>query len=598
MSFNQLTPGDVLRDGFRLIGRFVRAHPLSFGIALIGSSLFAVAIIASAFVIGWVTDTLIIPVLDDGADPADLLIPAAVAIMAIAFAKAVGVILRRASAAWLTFKTRQDTRNALVDHQLSLRMSWFDRQAIGDLLAVADSDVDQGTGVLHPLPYAVGVSFLLVGSLVVITATDPWLGLGAFIGLTLIVGINLWGSWITYWLWEDVQQNRGRVAALAHESFDGALTVKALGREDYVADHFQDASETLRDGLIEVYSKWRSFQTIVQSLPQVLTLVLLVVGVVRIDGGFLSTGEMVTVAYLLTLLAFPTRFLGFILWEMAASLASWQRVQKVMTADELMSYGSERAQDNGGAASVAGSTVAFSYNDSRPVLEGLDLDLGAGTTLAVVGPTGSGKSTLSLLLSRLWDPSSGKIHIDGRDLRSFAVSELPREVGYVAQTEFLFDDTVEGNITLGEPFDRRAVEEAARLAGATEFIDSLSDGYQTDIGERGTTLSGGQRQRIALARALIRRPRLLVLDDATSAVDPSVEAEILRSLKDAALPSTIVVVAYRPASIRLADEVVFLDEKRIVAHGTHEELLATTPGYADLVQAYERDAQRIARGST
>jgi ABC-type multidrug transport system fused ATPase/permease subunit len=307
---------------------------------------------------------------------------------------------------------------------------------------------------------------------------------------------------------------------------------------------------------------------------------------------------MVTVAYLLTLLAFPTRFLGFILWEMAASLASWQRVQKVMTADELMSYGSERAQDNGGAASVAGSTVAFSYNDSRPVLEGLDLDLGAGTTLAVVGPTGSGKSTLSLLLSRLWDPSSGKIHIDGRDLRSFAVSELPREVGYVAQTEFLFDDTVEGNITLGEPFDRRAVEEAVRLAGATEFIDSLPDGYQTDIGERGTTLSGGQRQRIALARALIRRPRLLVLDDATSAVDPSVEAEILRSLKDAALPSTIVVVAYRPASIRLADEVVFLDEKRIVAHGTHEELLATTPGYADLVQAYERDAQRISRGST
>lgn len=592
MSFAQLTPGEVLRDGFKLIGRFVRAHPLAFSLALVGSALFATTIIASSFVIGWVTDNLIIPVLDEGSSPDGIVAVAALAIMGVAAAKAVGVVLRRASAAWLTHKTRQDTRNALVDHEISLKMSWFDRQAIGDLLAIADADVDQGTGVLHPLPYATGVSFLLVGSMVLVFATDIWLGLAATIGLVVIIAINLRGSWLTYWMWEEVQLNRGKVAALAHESFDGALTVKALGREDYVGDHFQNASDELRDGLIAVNSKWRSYQSIVQALPQALTLLILVIGVVQIEAGLLTTGALVGVSYLLTLLVFPTQFLGFILWEIAASLASWQRVQSVMTVDEHMLYGDLKGDHDGGPASLAGGPIGFSYDGRTTVLQELSLDLKAGRTLAVVGPTGSGKTTLTVLMSRLWDPDSGEIHIDGRDLRTFAPSELPVEVGYVPQSAFLFDDTVRGNITLGLPYGQSEIDEAARLAGASGFIAELPNGYDTDIGERGTTLSGGQRQRVALARAIIRRPRLLVLDDATSAVDPSVEAEILRSLKEADLPSTIVVVAYRPASIRLADEVVFIDDKRIVGHGTHEELLGTVPGYAELVQAYEVDAER------
>jgi ABC-type multidrug transport system fused ATPase/permease subunit len=242
--------------------------------------------------------------------------------------------------------------------------------------------------------------------------------------------------------------------------------------------------------------------------------------------------------------------------------------------------------------------VDFTYDGSASVFVGLNFDLNPGVTLAVVGPTASGKSTLSLLLARLWDPATGSIHLDGRNLSQFAGSELPREVSYVAQDAFLFDDTVAGNITLGIGFSDEEVRQAASLAGADEFIDDLPDAYETMLGERGTTLSGGQRQRIALARALIRKPRLLILDDATSAVDPSVEAVILRSLKSAALPSTIVVVAYRPASIRLADEVVYIDDKRVVAHGTHGELLASTPGYARLVQAYEEDARRIEQGAS
>jgi ABC-type multidrug transport system fused ATPase/permease subunit len=390
-----------------------------------------------------------------------------------------------------------------------------------------------------------------------------------------------------------VQVALGEVSTVAHESFDGALTVKSLGREDYVSDRFRLVSDTVRDRLITVNSTWASYQSVIRVLPQVMIISLLVVGATRVDTGAVTAGELVTVAYLVSLLAFPIQLIGFVLWDLAGSLAGWRRVQDVFDADDHVAYGDAMARTAAGPARVQGETVGFSYDGSGQVLDDLNVHLTAGTTLAVVGPTASGKSTLSLLLARLWDPDSGAFRLDGADLRSFSLSELPKEVSYVAQDAFLFDDTVAGNITLGEPFSETELRGAARLAGAEGFISELSDGYETQLGERGTTLSGGQRQRIALARALIRKPRLLILDDATSAVDPSVEAEILRSLKGATLPSTIVVVAYRPASIRLADEVVYVDERRVLAQGLHDDLLETTPGYARLVQAYEEDARRM-----
>jgi len=594
MFSQQMTPWSVLRDGVRLIWRFVKAHPASFGLAVTGAAVFAGAIIASAWVIGWVTDTLIIPVLDEGVDAGGLILPAAAAIVGVALVKAAGIVVRRTSAGWLQFRTRQDVRNQLLAHQLRLKMSWFNRQAVGDLLAVAESDVDQGTGVLGPLPYATGVTLLLFGTTAMITAIDPWLGLGAVIGLIVVLVVDVRGSWITYSLWEEVQRARGEVSTVAHESFDGALTVKSLGREEYVSDHFGRVSDEVRDRLITVNSTWASYQAVIRVLPQVMIVCLLVVGASRVGAGAVTPGDLVTVAYLLALLAFPVQLIGFVLWDLAGSLAGWKRVQDVFDADEFMSYGEGQARTAAAPAPLDGETVGFGYDESGPVLDDLELHLTAGTTLAVVGPTASGKSTLGLLLARLWDPDAGSIHLDGADLRSFNISELPKEVSYVSQNAFLFDDTVAGNITLGEEFSETDLRTAARLAGAEGFISELPAGYDSELGERGTTLSGGQRQRIALARALIRKPRLLILDDATSAVDPSVEAEILRSLKSAALPSTIIVVAYRPASIRLADEVVYVDERRVLAHGRHDELLETTPGYARLVQAYEEDARRMA----
>lgn len=586
-----MTPGTVLTDGWRLIRRFIRMHPAAFAIGAFGAAMYAGAIIASSFVVGWVTDELVIPVLEGG-EPPDLLVSGAVVVVAVAVFKAIGIVMRRSAAGWLQFGVRRDIRNQLIAHQLSLKMSWFDRQAIGDLLAVADSDTDQGTGVLGPLPYATGVSLLLVGAVILIFLLDPWLGVGALVGLAIVIVIDIQGSWITFGKWEQVQAARGRVSAIAHESFDGALTIKALGREEMVSERFGAASDHLRDRFIDVLSTWTRYQVVIRALPQAVILVLLVVGALRVASGDVTPGNVVTVVYLLSLLAFPVQLIGFVLWDLAGSLAGWERVQAVLDATDFVEYGGQEAQVAGGPAPVTGDAVVFSYDDA-PVFVGLDLDLHAGTTLAVVGPTASGKSTLCLLLARLWDPVGGSIHLERRDLRSFAASELPKEVAYVSQDAFLFDATVRSNITLEDDYTDDEVWSAAKLAGARDFILELPGLLDTELGERGTTLSGGQRQRLALARALIRQPRLLILDDATSAVDPSVEAEILRSLKSAALPSTIIVVAYRPSSIKLADEVVYVDERRILGHGTHQQLLQSVPGYTRLVQAYEEEARRL-----
>ena len=326
-------------------------------------------------------------------------------------------------------------------------------------------------------------------------------------------------------------------------------------------------------------------------------LAILVVGAIRVDAGAATAGDVVSGLYLLGLLAFPVQLIAFVLLHMAASIPAPRRVTSVLEVDEVVEYGTETAAADSGPAPVAGDRVTFGYETDSVVLDEVVLDIPAGRTVAVVGPTGSGKSTLTMLLARLWDPGTGRIRIDGRDLRSFARDELPRAVAFVSQTSFLFDDTVAGNITLGADYREEAIVEAAMMAGAHDFITELPDGYETRIGERGAALSGGQRQRIALARALIRRPRVLILDDATSAVDPSVEAQILRRLKSADLPSTVVLVAYRPSSIRLADEVVFIEDGRVVAQGAHEELMRTQPGYARLVRAYEEDAAERSRSS-
>ena len=580
----------VLGEGLRLVGRYARLRKAPFSIAVGGAALYAGAIIAASLVIGWVTDSAILPVLGGGQPLEGRLRAVVGAIIGVAVWKASAIVMRRTAAGYLQFKTQQDVRESLIEHLLRLELAWFGRQSVGDLLAVTDNDARQATGVLSPFPFASGVSLLLIGTVVMSFLLDPWLGLVMFTGLAVVVAVEVRAAVTVYPSWEGIQDQVGEVSRVAHESFDGALTIKALGREGHETARLKAASDDLRDRIIAVNVKWESYRVIITAMMPALSLVVLAVGALRVDVGALTPGDIVSALYLLGLLTFPVQLIAFVLFDMAASIPAERRVQSVLKVSEVVEYGSGVARVETGPAPVEGEAVEFGYEAGSSVLAGVALDIPAGKTVAIVGPTGSGKSTLTLLLARLWDPGSGRIRIDGRDLRSFARHELPREVAFVSQSSFLFDDTVAGNITLSLDVRHEAVVDAARMAGADGFIAELPDGYETQIGERGASLSGGQRQRVALARALLRRPRLLILDDATSAVDPSVEAQILRRLKSADLPSTVVLVAYRPSSIRLADQVVFIDEGHVQGQGTHSELIETQPGYAQLVRAYEEDA--------
>lgn len=585
----------MLREGVAIAIRFAKARTGSFVLAVLGAALFVSAIVASAVVIGWVTDELIVPVLDGGASYEDALWPAMWAVIGVAFWKSTAVILRRTAASFLQFRVQADARHDLIDHLLKLELAWYQRQSTGTLLATSDTDVRQGTFILAPLPYGIGSSLLLVGTVVLVLVIDLWLALVAFVCLTGIVAVNMNGAWRMFGAFREVQSMRGEVSSIGHESFDGALTIKALGRIDFETNRFQESSERLRDKLIYVLKMMATYRVGVEGLLSAITVIMVIAGAIRINSGAVTPGDIVTIAYLLSLLFIPIRIIGFVLWSIASSRAGWERVQNVYDVRDLVPYGELVAHSDDTGAHVGGSDVSFAYEDGEPVISDLDLAIQPGRVVAVVGPTASGKSTLTALMARLWDPSSGTVTIDGRDLRSFARSALPGEVAYVSQDSFLFDDTVTGNIAFGVIASDDDVATAAKLAGAHDFILQLPDGYGTVLGERGTSLSGGQRQRIALARALVRKPRLLILDDATSAVDPSVEARILERLRDSEMPSTIVIVAYRTSSIALADEVIFIDQGRIVAHGTHNQLTADVPGYARIVEAYAEDAEERRR---
>ncbi|HVE63016.1 MAG TPA: ABC transporter ATP-binding protein [Mycobacteriales bacterium] len=581
-----LAEGRVVRRGFGVLGRAIREEPRLFAIATLGASVFAATTIASAVVLGIVTDRAILPAFNSGESQRGTLVSVVALLLVVAAVKSCGLVVRRVGASVMQTKLQATYRRRVTRQYLRLPMSWHHQHSTGELLSNAHSDIEAVFYPIAPLPFSFGVVVMLVIASVVLVLTDVVLSLVGFVVFPALAVLNVVFTRQMQPKAMRAQQLRGEVSSVAHESIDGALVVKTLGREAAEADRFREVSERLRDEMVGVSRVRAVFDPLMDALPNIGVLLVLLVGAHRVRSGSVDAGEVVRICYLFTLLAIPIRGIGWVLADLPRSVVGWERVSRVLDAKGALPYGDLYAAPSQEPAHVDVDAVTFAYTDSD-VLHAVSFDASGGRTVAVVGPTGSGKSTAASLLVRLADPRSGRVRLDGDDLRDLRQGGVAAHTAVVFQESFLFDDTVRGNLTLGADVPDADVEAAARLAQAHDFICDLPAGYDTRVGERGATLSGGQRQRIALARALVRRPRLLVLDDATSSVDPSVEAAILHGLRDAALPSTVVVVAYRQATIAMADEVVFVMGGRVIDRGTHTDLLGRRPAYASLITAYD-----------
>lgn len=617
--------GSRVRRSLALMWRGMRAHPGIYVLAVGASGLFGALTVGVSRAVGWATDSVVVPAIAGDEVARDRVWLGGLVLAAVALTLALSVAGRRIWAGFGVVRIQADHRTALTRQYLRLPASWHRSHPAGQLLNHTTSDTEAATGVFNPLPFALGVVVMIGVSVALLVSIDAWLALAALAIIPVTVAVNAIYQRHMSPAVTRAQRLRGDVADAAHESFEAALLVKSLGTENREEDRFDARTQELRAANVRVGIVRSLFDPVIQTLPAVGTLLVLGIGTWRISTGDVVPGDIVTAAYLLTMMTVPVQAFGWVLGELPRALVGYERIAQVVDSSGALAYGDARLPRTPGQPGLAVRlegvgvevpAISGARGRSITLLAGVDLDVEPGSTVAVVGTTGSGKTTLVSLLARLSDPTHGRVLLDGVDARTLADGEIPAQVAFVTQTTFIFEDTVRGNVTLADPGAPGApsddeVWRALRLARLEDTVRELAGGLDAPLGERGANLSGGQRQRLAIARALVREPRLLVLDDATSAVDPRVEQEILRGLADQAderaagqatsgtaseagsrSGTTVIMVAYRMSSVALADRVVHVEGGRVVDSGTHHELMARDPGYRALATAYEVETER------
>jgi ATP-binding cassette subfamily B protein len=495
-------------------------------------------------------------------------------------------VARRLVAGRVSLGVEFDLRNRMYSHLQSLELAFFDGQQTGQLMSRSTVDLQS---VRFFLGY--GLIFIAQSALTILIAAGVMLAVNP-----LLAAVALAPTPFVIWVAarygrrnrpasQEVQQRIAELTAEAEENVSGVRVVKAFAREQRQMLRFRQAVRRVFDQSM-VSTRLRAFYSpFIAFLPQLGLAAILVVGGTQAIDGRITVGDFVAFYGYVLLLTGPTRMLGIALGMAQRAVASGARVFEVLDREPRLVAPPEAPPLPPGPGRVGFDHVGFAYEDGRPVLRDVTLDVPAGRTVAVVGATGSGKTTLVALVPRLYDVSEGRVTIDGVDVRDVDPLSLRREIALVSDDAFLFSATLRDNIAYARPdATPEEVRNAARRAGIADFVAGLPEGYETLVGERGLTLSGGQRQRIAIARALVADPRILILDDATSSVDASTEGEIKRALAEVMEDRTTFVIAHRLSTIALADEVVVLEEGRIVARGEHGALLEESDFYRQIVE--------------
>jgi ATP-binding cassette subfamily B protein len=479
-----------------------------------------------------------------------------------------------------------DMRNALYAKLVRLSFGFYDRHQTGQLMSRATVDLQT---VRFFLGYGLIFFSQHVLTLVGVTAVMFWfewrLALIALAITPVLVGLAYRYSHVSHPTLRDVQQKMADVATVAEESIVGVHVVKAFSQEAQRDATFRRASESVFDQSVRANRQRAFYVPLISFVPLLAQAAVLLAGGHMVVHGDLTVGSFVAFNVLVTMLVGPLRMLGMWIGQAQRATASGERIFEVMDEHESIGDRPGAADLPPGRGRIRFEGVRFEYLPGRPVLDGIDLEIEAGRTVALIGHTGSGKTTLASLVPRFYDVGEGRVTIDGADVRDVSLVSLRSAIGVISQDPFLFSATVRENIAFGRLDATDAqVEHAARLAQAHEFIERLPEGYETLVGERGITLSGGQRQRIAIARALVVDPRILVLDDATASVDATTEARIRLGLREVMRGRTTLIIAHRLSTIALADELVVLEGGRIAARGTHDELLQTSPVYREIYE--------------
>ena len=561
----------------RLLG-FLRPYKIS----LVVSTVLAVASQGAQIALVWVTAHAI----DDAITPRDAgkLWVFVWAIIGLGALRAILMAARRLISGKQALAVEMDLRQGLYAHLVRLSFGFYDRHQTGQLMSRATVDLQ---GVRFFLGYGLIFFFqniLTVLSVTVVLFFFEWkLALITLAITPILVVLAYRYSHVAHPTLRDVQQKLADVATVAEENIVGVHVVKSFAQEPQEQQKFTDRSEAVFQQTLRANRQRALYVPFISWVPMLAQAAVLLLGARMVANGQLTVGGFIAFNLYLGMLIMPLRSLGMWIGQAQRATASGERIFQVMDEPEEIADRADAVVLPEGGGHLRFEGVGFEYMEGRPVLQDIDLELAPGKTVALIGHTGSGKTTLTSLVPRFYDATSGRVTLDGVDVRDVKLNSLRHAIGVISQDPFLFSATVRENIMFGAPdLEDAEVENIARLAQAHEFVERLPDGYDTVIGERGITLSGGQRQRLAIARALAVDPRVLILDDATASVDASTEARIRIGLREAMRNRTTLIIAHRLSTIALADEIVVLDDGRIAARGTHEELLATSQVYRDI----------------